>query len=521
MNGVKGRISRQNNTSFPLSPLINEKRLTVISFPSSDISQTTCPVGECGSSEEKEARCSAEVSEKDSVVSPRPDPKPRPLPVTVGRSVKFWTWFSPYRQMLFLVVTVQAVMILFTLFSGGSFARNQLSALVTGNMLVAITVRSEWVIRFFYWVSIKFFRRWTPLKFRVLVVAILYHIGGLHSGCGISAMMWLVLSWGYHIMDRHLYHYLVLASLFLSMIVAFTICALATPLVRALNHNIFEITHRFLGWLGIITSFVFVITSSWWDVEKQSWRPSGKHLVRQEDLWFMIAIIPLVVGQWITVRNVPVTVQSPCRKASVIRVPGGLTSGLHTRISRGGLREWHIFGSVSEGKQADCHYIVMAVQGGFTRAMNKDQPETLYTKTWKPCGLPYFSRLFDKGVAICTGSGIGAVGSTCIQHQDWFLIWIGGDLEKTYGTDFMNFIKSRIPPERLLIWDTKGPLGRPDVNVELEKVYKQWNAQVALFIGSPALNKSVLRTSRARGIPVFVILVSQSLVIFFSSEDWR
>jgi hypothetical protein len=61
--------------------------------------------------------------------------------------------------------------------------------------------------------------------------------GGLHSGCGISAMMWLVLSWGYHIMDRHLYHYLVLASLFLSMIVAFTICALATPLVRALNHK--------------------------------------------------------------------------------------------------------------------------------------------------------------------------------------------------------------------------------------------------------------------------------------------
>jgi len=135
--------------------------------------------------------------------------------------------------------------------------------------------------------------------------------------------------------------------------------------------------------------------------------------------------------------------------------------------------------------------------------MNKDQPETLYTKTWKPCGLPYFSRLFNRGVAICTGSGIGAVGSTCIQHDDWFLIWIGGDLEKTYGLDFMNFITSKIPAHRLLIWDTKGPLGRPDVNIELENVYKQWDAQIALFIGSPALNKSVLRTSRARGIPVF------------------
>ncbi|EHS64359.1 uncharacterized protein PGTG_22183 [Puccinia graminis f. sp. tritici CRL 75-36-700-3] len=152
----------------------------------------------------------------------------------------------------------------------------------------------------------------------------------------------------------------------------------------------------------------------------------------------------------------------PSNKASIIRVPGGLTSGLHTRVSRGGLREWHIFGSISEGKHADCHYIVMAVQGGFTRAMNEDQPETL---------------LFHRGVAICTGSGIGAVGSTCIQHDDWFLIWIGADLESTYGTEFMDFIKSKIQPERLLIWDTRGPLGRPDVNVELERVYKQWNAQ--------------------------------------------
>jgi hypothetical protein len=109
-------------------------------------------------------------------------------------------------------------------------------------------------------------------------------------------------------------------------------------------------------------------------------------------------------------------------------------------------------------------------------------------------------------------------------------------LEKTYGTEFLTFIKSKIQPERLLVWDTKGPLGRPDVNVELERVYKQWNAQgafllskpfktktnqtidllsfslVALFIGSPALNKSVLRTSRARGIPVFVSLAWSFLV---------
>ncbi|KAH9454101.1 hypothetical protein Pst134EA_013195 [Puccinia striiformis f. sp. tritici] len=487
-------MARQEyNQNVPLSPLIGRQG-------SASPLQAVVGPGYPGHSEKQNSF--AEKAHQKDLISP-PQSAPKPTPVVPTGSLKFWTWFSPYRQILFTVVIIESLMILITLMGGWHWARTHLPLLVTGNLLVAIAIRSEWVMRLLYWISIKLFRRWTPLKFRVLVVAFLYHIGGLHSGCGISAMMWLILSWTYHIMNKDLYHSLVMASLFLSMLVLVASCFVATPLVRALHHNTFEITHRFLGWLGIVTSLIFVITSSWWDVNTQTWRTSSKYLIRQEEFWFLIVMIPLILGQWITVRNVPVTVDAPSAKASVIRVPGGLTSGLHTRVSRGGLKEWHIFGSISEGKHADCHYIVMAVQGGFTRAMNKEQPETLYTKTWKPCGLPYFSRLFNRGVAICTGSGIGAVGSTCIQHDDWFLIWIGADLEKTYGADFIHFIRSKIQPERLLIWDTKGPLGRPDVNVELERVYKSWNAQVALFIGSPSLNKSVLMTSRARGIPVF------------------
>ncbi|OAV98266.1 hypothetical protein PTTG_00317 [Puccinia triticina 1-1 BBBD Race 1] len=452
MEGNYGRdASQMHNQNAPLSPLIGGQGYAA---PLSPMGTKFPGYGYPG--HEKERHPATQVYEKGIILAPKPAPNPPPL--DINKSVKFWTWFSPYRQMLVLVVVVEALMIIVTLLGGWHFARTHLPALVTGNLLVAIAIRSEWVMRLLYWISIKLFRRWTPLKFRVLVVAILYHIGGLHSGCGISAMMWLLLSWTYHIMNKDLYNPLVMASLFVSMVVVVVTCFVATPIVRAIHHNIFEITHRFLGWLGIITSLIFVIVSSWWDINTQTWRTSGKYLVRQEEFWFMIAIIPLIIGQWITVRHVPVTVNAPSGKASVIRVPGGLTSGLHTRVSRDGLREWHIFGSI---------------------------------------------RLFNRGVAICTGSGIGAVGSTCIQHDDWFLIWIGADLEKTYGTEFINFIKSKIQPERLLIWDTKGPLGRPDVNVELEKVYKQWNAQVALFIGSPALNKSVLRTSRARGIPVF------------------
>ncbi|CAH7690014.1 hypothetical protein BY996DRAFT_4612396 [Phakopsora pachyrhizi] len=424
-------------------------------------------------------------------------------PVELSGSVKFWTWFSPYRQMMLLVILIQILMILVTFGDGWAYPRTHTSAMVSGNLLVATAVRSEWVLRFVYWISIKLFRGWSPMKLRVLVVAILYHIGGLHSGCGVGAMMWLVVATTFHLMHRPLYHGLVTGTLVISLIIVVITCFVATPLVRAVYHNTFEITHRFLGWAGIISSLAFVISESWWDVNTKAWKPSGFVLLKMVEIWHILIIIILILGQWITVRKVPVEIDAPSNKVSVIKVPGGLTSGLHTRISRTGLREWHIFGSVSEGKKSDFHYMVIAVQGGFTRGLNKDQPAKLYTKTWKPCGLPYFSRLFTKGVAICTGSGIGAVGSTCIQHKDWYLIWIGSELEKTYGHNFVNFLKSRIEPERLLIWDTKGPLGRPDVNFELERVYNTWNAQVALFIGSPSLNKNVLETSRARGIPVF------------------
>ncbi|KAG0138909.1 hypothetical protein CROQUDRAFT_55507, partial [Cronartium quercuum f. sp. fusiforme G11] len=145
-------------------------------------------------------------------------------------------------------------------------------------------------------------------------------------------------------------------------------------------------------------------------------------------------------------------------KVTVIKFPGGLTSGLHSRISTGGLREWHIFGSI---------------------------------------------RMFSKGVVVCSGVGIGGVGSTCIQHPSWFLIWIGADLKKVFGPVY-ELIESKIPEDRRVIWDTRVLQGRPDVVSLLEETYRSWDAEVVLFIGNPKLNKTVLRTAFAKRIPVFV-----------------
>ncbi|KAH9818806.1 hypothetical protein DFH28DRAFT_92024 [Melampsora americana] len=428
---------------------------------------------------------------------------PATTPVKVTPWLRFRTWFTPYRQILVVVVVLNFLGSTLEIAGLWPAATCCVGSLVVGNILCAIAIRSEWTLRFLYWLAVKTFRPSFPIRLRTTVVGLLYHIGGLHSGCGIAALCWLVSSFVHHIRFYQSYHPAVLVSLSACVLCVSILSISAFPVFRGPYHNAFEIIHRFVGWIGILFTLTFVILSKLWNVYLQEWELDSISLATSPEMWFLLAIILFIFAAWITVAKVPVEYLTDSVTSSVIRVPGGLTSGLHTRISRGGLKEWHIFGSISEGKHADCHYIVAAVQGKFTRSLNTERPEKLYTKRWKPCGLPYFSRMFRRGVAICTGSGIGAVASTCIQHSDWFLIWIGPNLEKTYGEELLNLLTTKISNERRIIWDTRGPRGRPDVVSVLENIFKSWDAEVSLFIGSPALNKTVLEASRAKKIPLF------------------
>ncbi|KAH9820979.1 hypothetical protein DFH28DRAFT_576495 [Melampsora americana] len=414
----------------------------------------------------------------------------------------FLTWFTPYRQILLLVVTLNASLVLSIICGLLGGPNRDFSLECTLNILIAIGIRNEWVIRFIYWIFIQLFRSSkVPIRIRKHIVGVLYHIGGLHSGCGMSSLFWLGLSAYRHLKHPSQFHPSVITLLSISIGCILITCITATPIFRGKRHDLFEMIHRFIGWLGILCTLAFVILGHL--LSRTNPIENMMDVILDVQFWLMITILFFIISSWITTRHVDVECFASSKKATVIKVPGGLTSGLHTRISRGGLKEWHIFGSISEGRYSDCHYVVAAVQGEFTGGLNLDQPTRLYTKLWKPAGLPYFSRMFNRGVAICTGSGIGAVASTCIQHSDWFLIWIGPDLQNTYGSELMNLIEDKIPKDRRLVWDTRGPLGRPDVFSLLSKTYKEWNAEVVLFIGSPALNKSVLRSSREYKIPLF------------------
>lgn len=92
-------------------------------------------------------------------------------------------------------------------------------------------------------------------------------------------------------------------------------------------------------------------------------------------------------------------------------------------------------------------------------------------------GLPYLCHLYRRGIAICTGSGIGAVLSTCLQLDNWFLVWIGSDMEKTFGPVLFDMIKRKIPKERYILFDTKKEGCRPDTMKMLKDIYVAFKAE--------------------------------------------
>lgn len=91
---------------------------------------------------------------------------------------KFLTWLSPYRKLLISIFSLNLVGVVLVLCEHWPWVKSCAATLAVGNILVALIVRSEWLLRFWYWLCVKILRpQIFPLWVRVQVVGILFHIG--------------------------------------------------------------------------------------------------------------------------------------------------------------------------------------------------------------------------------------------------------------------------------------------------------------------------------------------------------
>lgn len=206
---------------------------------------------------------------------------------------------------------------------------------------------------------------------------------------------------------------------------------------------------------------------------------------------------------WVTLREVDVEVEIPSPKVAVLKFERGMQQGLLGRISRTSIMEYHAFGIISEGRNSGCHYMICGVQGDFTRELVLNPPKTVWTRQLKFAGVGHASAMFKRGIRICTGTGIGAALSTCIQSKDWFLIWIGSDQENTFGPTITGLIKKHIEPERMILWDSKKRGGRPDTMALLKDTWTRFGAEVIFITSNMQGNDEMMRGCRAAGLHAF------------------
>ncbi|KAL5115333.1 hypothetical protein ACEQ8H_006778 [Pleosporales sp. CAS-2024a] len=446
--------------------------------------------------------------------------KPAAMKKKVPRWILFDLWFNTYRRFFTVIILLNLTGIIMTALNRFPYAENHLGALVLGNLLSAVLFRNELWMRFLYLVAIYGLRgvrsiallsmqfqayamQWAPLRIKYAATSVLQHVGGIHSGCALSGAAWLL----YKIVDiiryRAIQHPAVIASGVITNVLIIVSVLSALPWIRNTYHNVFEKHHRFVGWLGLAVTWVFVVMGDVYDIKRGEWHTDTHSFLTAQEFWFAVFMTVFVLIPWVTLREVAVEVEVPSPKVAVLRFQRGMQQGLLGRISRTSIMEYHAFGIISTGRKATHHYMICGVQGDFTKNLVADPPKTVWTRELKFAGVGHASAMFKRGIRICTGTGIGAALSTCIQSPDWFLIWIGSDQERTFGPTITGLIHKHIEPERMILWDSKQRGGRPDTMELLRDTWTRFGAEVIFITSNMAGNDEMMQGCRQAGLHAF------------------
>jgi len=413
--------------------------------------------------------------------------------------------FTVYKRLFVLCVALNTVGLLLAATGHFPYAREHAAVFAMGNILGLTLCRSEAVLRVMFWLAVTLFGRpWVPVVVKTGVTAILQSLGGVHSGCGVSSLAWLVYALVQVLQHRDVTpgEVVGVAAAILGLLALS--CMAAFPLVRHLHHNAFERTHRFAGWSALALLWVFVVLSAGYDPATASYhRLTGSVLVKRQDLWLAAAITFFTFLPWLAVRRVPVTVTARSSHASVITFQGGVQGGLLGRISRSPLSEWHAFGIISDN--GDTHAMLAGAVGDFTRALISDPPKHLWVRGVHFAGLPYLLNMYQRATMVATGSGICVFMSFLMQPgpAELSLVWVAKGIEANYGEEMKAAACcSERLRGRVIVHDT-AVMGRPDVAALAVDAARRWGSEVVVVTSNPEGSRDVVTGCNEAGIPAF------------------
>ncbi|KAL3741741.1 hypothetical protein ACJRO7_017242 [Eucalyptus globulus] len=412
--------------------------------------------------------------------------------------------FTVYKRLFIICLTLNVVALILAVTGHFPYARNRAAIFSITNIFALTLCRSEAFLRVAFWLAVELLgHSWVPLFVKTATTSLLQSLGGIHSGCGVSSLAWLVYALVLTLNDRdNTSPEIIGVALAILALIALSSLA-AFPLVRHLHHNVFERTHRFAGWSALGLLWGFVILTVAYDPRTKSYKSYGlgSRLVRRQEFWFTVGIMVLIIIPWVTVRRVPVKVSSPSGHASIIKFQGGVKAGILGRISPSPLSEWHAFGIISDGK--DEHIMLAGAVGDFTKSLVTDPPTHLWVRQVHLAGLPYLANMFNRVLLVATGSGICVFLSFLLQpcRASICLLWVANNVEQNFSKEIKEMVSCH-SSDRVIVHDT-AVHGRPNVAEMSVGMVKKWGAEVVIVTSNPKGSRDVVNACKSKGIAAF------------------
>ncbi|KAA0052631.1 hypothetical protein IC582_017839 [Cucumis melo] len=429
---------------------------------------------------------------------PKNNPKSRLSVILLDQGL-----FTVYKRLFLLSLALNITALILAANGYFPYARANPTLFSIGNIFALSVCRSEAFLRVLFWLAVTVLgRSWVPLALKTAVTSLLQSLGGVHSGCGVSSIAWLVYSLVLTLTDplKRSTPIIAVASAILALLCLSSLAAF--PLVRHLHHNVFERIHRFAGWTALALLWAFLILTLTYDPITNS---HNKHLVSRlfqtQEFWFTTAITFLIILPWVTVRRVPVRISAPSGHASIIKFSGGVKPGLLGRISPSPLSEWHAFGIISDGEKE--HMMLAGAVGDFTKSLVSNPPSHLWVRGVHFAGLPYLVNMYERALVVATGSGICVFLSFLLQRSraDVYLVWVAKGIEENFGKEIKGMVNG-YPKEKVILHDT-AVLGRPNVAELTVKAAGEWKTEVVIVTSNPEGSRDVVNACKSSGIAAF------------------
>lgn len=366
------------------------------------------------------------------------------------------------------------------------------------NLVVAVMVRQQYLINALAWLVTRPSTSW-PLRVRWMLGKY-YHFGGLHVGSAVAGTLWYLVLVVSLIFDAGAvpHHHTVLIITIVTVFAVMIVMAL--PRVRAAQHDRFEVTHRFCGWVALV--LVWINTMLFVDTHRGD-RSFGAALLSAPSFWLVVLTVALAIWPWLLLRRVPIRYERPSSHAVILTLDHGVKPGIGTTrpISRHPFVGWHHFANVPAAPGTSGYRMVVSRAGDWTSAFVEQPPSHVWVRGIPTMGVANVRKLFSKVVLVATGSGIGPMlGHLLDTAVPSRLVWVTKNPRRTYGDQLIDEIEAAHPDAT--IWDT-GERGKPDILHLAYAAYLESGAEAVVCIANREVTGQVVHGLERRGIPAF------------------